>query len=306
MNPALQQLGRISRDILLLGVGEHEPIVDAATFARVQERLAGKVSVPTKLADRPEFPLRGFALCDHCGKPLTASWSRGKLGGRYGYYFCWNAACKAVRLTLTGLESAFEALLERMQLEEGDFDLVAAELAEICRADESELATTRAAAGRRLLDLRKRRDRMVEAFVYDQAVDRATYEAHLQRLDGEIQNVNLELSRTSGERLSFDQLLERAKPMLTGTRDLWRHAELHEKRRLQALLFPEGIRCTSSQLRTPAKAEIYCFQRGSDVEKVRMVERMRAGSNPLLAWIEQAGAVVEAVLGRERAAWGTA
>lgn len=286
--------------------GEHEAIVDAGTFSRVQDRLAGRGPVATFLVDRPEFPLRGFALCEECGKPLTASWSRGKLGVRYGYYFCWNAVCRKVRISAPALERGFEEALERVQLQEGDFALVAAELAEISRAEEGEISETRAAAGRRLLELRKRRDRMVEAFVYDQAVDRATYEAHLQRLDGEIQSVNLELSRTAVERLSIEELIALAKPLLTGSCELWQRAELQEKRRLQALVFPAGIRCSPEVLRTPETARIYCFQRGSDMQKVEMVEQTRAGSNPVRDWFEKAAAVVQAVLASPQVAWGPA
>jgi DNA invertase Pin-like site-specific DNA recombinase len=286
--------------------GEHEPIVDSGTFAIVQDRLAGRGPVSTRLVDRPEFPLRGFTLCDACGKPLTASWSRGKLGGRYGYYFCWNAVCRQVRRSATALEREFETMLGRLRMEEGDFALVAAALAEISKADEAELGTTRAAAGRRLLDLRKKRDRMVEAFVYDQAVDRPTYEAHLQRLDAEIHSVNLELSRTAASRLSVEELIALAKPILTAPGELWRRAELQEKRRLQALIFPAGTRSTSEALRTPETAHIYCLQKGSSMRKVKVVEQSRGDSNPLRDWLEKAAAAVANICAVERLAWGTA
>ncbi|HEV2845261.1 MAG TPA: zinc ribbon domain-containing protein, partial [Thermoanaerobaculia bacterium] len=36
----------------------------------------------------PDFPLRGFVTCGHCGKPLTGSWSQGKMRQRYAYYHC--------------------------------------------------------------------------------------------------------------------------------------------------------------------------------------------------------------------------
>ena len=39
-----------------------------------------------------DFPLRGFVTCAACGKPLTASWCRGRTA-LYGYYFCRNKMC---------------------------------------------------------------------------------------------------------------------------------------------------------------------------------------------------------------------
>jgi hypothetical protein len=37
---------------------------------------------------RPDFHLKGFVRCEACGRPLTASWSKGR-NGNYAYYHCW-------------------------------------------------------------------------------------------------------------------------------------------------------------------------------------------------------------------------
>ena len=53
---------------------------------RVQQRLDrryGKIVQPPRRKENPEFPLRGFVRCAACGRPLTASNSRGKLGKTY-------------------------------------------------------------------------------------------------------------------------------------------------------------------------------------------------------------------------------
>jgi len=46
----------------------------------------------TRKCDNEDFPVRGFVLCSHCEKPLTASWSKGR-NSRYPYYRCNARGC---------------------------------------------------------------------------------------------------------------------------------------------------------------------------------------------------------------------
>jgi site-specific DNA recombinase len=55
--------------------------------------------------------------CEHCGKPLTGSWSKGN-GGRYAYYHC-QRACRAVNISKRKLEGAFVDELALLQPTQG-------------------------------------------------------------------------------------------------------------------------------------------------------------------------------------------
>ena len=48
-------------------------------FFRVPAILDGRyeVTAPRQRND-PDFPLRGYVRCETCGKPFTASWSKGR------------------------------------------------------------------------------------------------------------------------------------------------------------------------------------------------------------------------------------
>lgn len=50
--------------------GAHEPLVDEATWARVQRRLAADRVVPARSLGEPRHALVGLAVCDACGKKL--------------------------------------------------------------------------------------------------------------------------------------------------------------------------------------------------------------------------------------------
>lgn len=86
--------------------GDFEPLVDEATFYRVQAVVDGRVVVAgPRPRNHPDFPLRGFVSCEACGRPLTGSWSKGR-NGRYAYYHC-QRQCRAVNVSKVKLEGAF-------------------------------------------------------------------------------------------------------------------------------------------------------------------------------------------------------
>jgi len=74
-----------------LFAGEHEPIIEPATFERVQQILAAKsCGRGPRRGRNPEYLLTGLLFCPKCGKTLTTSSGRGSNGGRkdYRYYAC--------------------------------------------------------------------------------------------------------------------------------------------------------------------------------------------------------------------------
>src|SRR6266566_6415733 len=88
--------------------------VSQDTFDRVQAIIEGRIQVTgPRQRTRPDFPLKGIVRCEACGRPLTASWSRGR-DGRYAYYHCWRH-CRAVNVTKAKLEGLFADELKELQ-----------------------------------------------------------------------------------------------------------------------------------------------------------------------------------------------
>ena len=91
---------------------KHEPLVSFEIWEKVQDRLNGKPRAPIRKDINADFPLRGFIICDDCGNPMTAAWSKGR-DAKYPYYFCHQRDCverhKSIRKER--LEEEFEAFL---------------------------------------------------------------------------------------------------------------------------------------------------------------------------------------------------
>ena len=88
--------------------GQHEPLVTEDLFDRVQDIMDGKRKKNPKLTKpvKPEYYLRKFLVCPHCGKAITGATSKGGSGGKYHYYFCPTTG-KHLRMPAETVNDAF-------------------------------------------------------------------------------------------------------------------------------------------------------------------------------------------------------
>jgi hypothetical protein len=65
----------------------------------------------------PDFPLRGFVLCNDCNNRLTANWSKSKTGKKHPCYLCFTKGCASHRKSIRRdvLEQAFASWLSVTQ-----------------------------------------------------------------------------------------------------------------------------------------------------------------------------------------------
>ncbi len=255
--------------------GHHEALVDPITWARVQQRLNGRsgtVVQPPRLKANPEFPLRGFVRCATCGRTMTASNSRGKMGKTYPYYRCWIKGCGAAQVRAERLEQAFSDLLRRIEISPGMVRLIEASLLEIWKGLREESTQQAATAKKRLADLERRKQRLVQAYVYDQAIDRPTYDRELTTLDEALTFASLELRDAQLEDLDLEAALGYARSLLSNTSKVWEAASAPRKRSLQTLIFPEGITFDGKGLGTPATTFIFSLLDAGICDLEEMVE----------------------------------
>ncbi|WP_369831331.1 recombinase family protein [Dysgonomonas sp. Marseille-P4361] len=78
--------------------GLHEPLIDEATFYRVQDVLDKRIvkTNPKYSKKRNELYLRDFLKCPICGNKLSGSACKGN-GGVYHYYYCQSAGHISIR-----------------------------------------------------------------------------------------------------------------------------------------------------------------------------------------------------------------
>ena len=141
-----------------------------------------------------------------------------------------------------------------------------------------------AAVKRRITELEQQKKRLVKAYIYDQAIDRATYDDELAGLEEAQTFTSLELRDAAVEDFDMEASLGFARAVMTRTYQLWEAADSDQKRRLQKLIFPEGVsfdgEAHGEALGTPVTALIFSVLGPEMTEKAGLVAH--TGFEPVL------------------------
>lgn len=113
--------------------------------------------------------------------------------------------------------------------------LVEASLIELWKELRQESSAAAAMVRRRIGDLERRKQRLVEAYIYEGAIDQATYDRELGTLEEALTLANLELHGTGLEDLEIEASLGFASHVLSSTWRLWKESGPEPKRKLQRL-----------------------------------------------------------------------
>ena len=166
--------------------GEHEAVLDVATFDRVQELLAGNsVGGGARAKNRYGHLLRGLLRCAACGCAMSPSVTR-RRGKVYRYYVCTRAtktgwkSCPRPSLPATQIE---DAVVERIKVIGRDPDLLKETLTQI-----RQLQKTRSPA---LVAERRRLERELARL---QSQNGDADRDHLGRIEGRLSEIAEELS----------------------------------------------------------------------------------------------------------------
>ena len=236
--------------------GDFEPLVDTATFSRVQRRLQGLTS---RQRENPDFPLRRFVRCGRCSRPLTGSWSRGR-GGRYAYYRCPGCRRPGVSARREKLEQQLLAELRTQRPDPSVLPLfheivldVWSSGAVAVQAEEARLRASLQQAG-------ERRRQLLDAFLR-QVVDDASYQAHDAHLRAQEDKARGHLDALTEAEPDSDTVLSFATDVLHDLPGYWNRADLAGKRVLQEIVYPEGLTFDGEGLGTAASSPIFSYLR---------------------------------------------
>lgn len=202
--------------------GNFQPLVEQRIFDDVQAVLAGKRPRLTAYQKcHPDFPLRRFVRCGCCDRPLTGSFTLGRGGRRYAYYHCFNKACKGVGVRKEELERAFLAYLERLQPKAGYMRLFREVVLDVWRQRQQENVLTSVTLGQRVEALQERLERLHETFIYQRAIDQATYESQKHKLEEELTLVEMELREAKADECDVEGVLTFAEHVILNAARLW-------------------------------------------------------------------------------------
>ena len=93
----------------------------------------------------------------------------------------------------------------------------------------------------RVTELKAKRQRVIDAFLHERSIDRATYQEQLDSLNDEIALVQLEVYDARLEELDVEAALNYATNALRNAAKFWSQCSPDQKQTFQRVLFPEGL-----------------------------------------------------------------
>jgi site-specific DNA recombinase len=193
-------------------------LVDEAIFDRAQARLSGRVEAAPRRRVRDDFPLRGFVECSGCGRPLTASWSKGR-SGRYAYYAC--PSCAGHRIRKEDLERHYAELLDGITVRvSGRMAAFRALLLEEWQAVHGQAHQERDRARARVRQLNEKAERLLDKLL-DGTIDDEAYRVRDQALKAELATAQVSAKTECGPTVDFAAVLQYADGLLRDLASTW-------------------------------------------------------------------------------------
>ena len=224
--------------------GQQEQLVSEKIFLKVNDLLSQNHNGYEHRTDKEYAPLLGTLKCPVCGKNLTASEStrmRKKYNRHVGYYVCGHKGCKCNN-AVKKVHAAFGNLLEGYALEGELEELLKLQLRKtfsvLNKRNKEDAACLRSNISKKQSEIEQ-----VE-MNYALATDprkQAICEKALAKLSDEKQKMEVEMAQMEKEILNLDHYMDFALKMRSNLLKLWDLSNVGNKRRLQNLIFPEGI-----------------------------------------------------------------
>ncbi len=224
--------------------GHHQPLIDAETYRRVKDKLAGISVTPKRPNLNADFPLRGFVLCADCGSALTACWSTGKIQ-RHPYYLCPKRGCasygKSIRRDL--IEGEFEQMLRTVQPTPQLFKVARTMFEDIWTHRLAQTEQAKKALAAQADKIEKQVAQLLER-VLDATVPSvvAAYESRIAKLEEQRLLIAERMASAGQPASSFDATLRTALGFLASPWKLWSSDRLEDKRAVLKLTFATRLR----------------------------------------------------------------
>jgi site-specific DNA recombinase len=241
--------------------GNFEPIVSQDLFDRVQ--LVADDRRPNRpkshICDRADLPLRGSLRCGTCGHTMTGYFARGRLGGRFGYYGCYNKQC-ASRVTVPKqrAEDAFMEHLRQWQPTPGVMRLVSHGVTQRWNSRQDIVKSSAAHHAATIKDIEAKLTRLETAFIFERAIDRERYDQHRTGLEQQLTAARIAMSDAQTDDLDLEGALRMASKVLTNAATVYAKMTPTNRRKFLGVLNPSGWEVErSGTIRTPTKAFVY-------------------------------------------------
>lgn len=249
-----QKLSKIWRNPFYCGVsvnrllgepvkGNWEPLVSEKDFIKVQQILEGNPSGYQHKKNEDDRPLSRLLICNDCGNYMV-----GYKVNQKGLHYYRCLKCRGVSLNADttsksqkqGAHQLFFELLERYQCPDQIKPLVKMQLVKMFNHFQEDAFGNEQSLESRLRDFENKKKELTIRHGLGE-IDRDAYHLTLEHIVDQIQVIYEELNTVPTKISNLEKLLESSLKKLQNLSVLWGSSDLEGKRRIQKIVFPEGV-----------------------------------------------------------------
>ena len=222
--------------------GQIEPAVTYTDFLRVQDILSGRTGKYTQNKHNPNFPLTKHVICADDGTPFT-SYTKVKKNKDtvhyYDYYKCNKTGCRT-NVTAKQMHDKYEALLSHYNIPEELLINFTSLVKNIFNKFSNELIEQRTLLKKRITEIETDIKNAQVRFATGK-IDEETYETAMKEFNNRKNLVILQLDKCNLNLSNYEKQIPVIIANASNISSLWHNADLESKRKIQNLVFPDGI-----------------------------------------------------------------
>ncbi len=218
--------------------GIHKPIISEDIFYKCQKLLRTK-DKNYKITNE-DFPLRNFVICGECNRPLTASYSTGKLGKKYPYYRCYNKKCLAKKsLAKKKVEEDFFNYLKEITPDKKYLEAFKIILKDVWENRYKEINKESELLKIKINDLEENKSRLIE-LVKDNVLDSEDFKKEYNKVKEDLYDKVSTLNEIKVEEFNINDVIDYCFNFISDIPKHWERLNYDKKLKLQGLIFTKN------------------------------------------------------------------
>ncbi len=231
--------------------GQHQPLITEELFDRVQDIMDGKRKKQPKLTKptHPEFYLRKFLVCPHCGRAITGATSTGGSGGKYPYYFCPTTGTH-VRIKAEALNTSFVDYISNFRPNKAIKQLYTEILNDLRQENTREIRSKIENLDKEISKIKELIIKIEDKLINDE-IDNSTYQRIIGRYENELKKLEDKKELLANpNRGEIKPQLKYSINLLDNIDNFFKHAPVEAKIQALSSIFPEKIEFDGKNFRT--------------------------------------------------------
>jgi hypothetical protein len=158
---------------------------------------------------------------------------------------------------------------------------------DVWREREKETIKLVATLDSRLSDLKAKRHKLIDAFVYQHSIDRTVYQEHLDLLDDDIALVKIEIHDATLEELDIEAALNYATDALRNAERFWIQCSTDQKQTFQRVLFSKGLVFDGKSYRTVPTCIAFRYLEEISSGASSLASQSIPSWNQIISWLKE-------------------